>query len=206
MKTLMLNQIFQIKHAILLMLAVLISGSCLFAQEKTNLNIFFELVDKSVEAVLEDTEQLPGYKLRLNLSQPLNVFENRLTIKFTAGSNSTALSSQENTELIYTIEGTSVVYKEPFKKNLFGDFYLEREIKLSGSYLIKDGSTNLKTFMLANTDTIKYSRASEMESSSFPFTKGEIPAEPLFSTIFEPAIIIGAAAVSVYLFFTVRSK
>jgi len=41
---------------------------------------------------------------------------------------------------------------------------------------------------------------------SLPFTRAELPPEPFFSGLLEPAVAIGSAAVAIYLLFAVRSK
>jgi hypothetical protein len=194
-----------LKPILLILIGFLFANNFSFSQEKSNLDIFFELLDKSSETVLNETAEKSDYKLKMNISSAFILFENRLVSNLSKNTN--AGNAEKNfAELSFAIEGASVVYGEPFKKNLFGDFYTRRQITLKGSYLIKRENSQLKTFTLTNTDTVQYSRISSLENTSFPFTKGEIPAEPLFSTIFEPILIVGAAAVSVYLFFTVRSK
>jgi hypothetical protein len=45
-----------------------------------------------------------------------------------------------------------------------------------------------------------------LENQALPFTKGEVPPEPLFSSLLEPAVALGTAAVVIYLFFSIRSK
>lgn len=194
-----------LKPIFLILVGIIFASNYSFSQEKSNLDIFFELIEKSTELVLNETEAKSDYKLKLNLSSAFILFENRMANNLSKSIPS-EISEKNIPELSYAIEGSSVVYGEPFKKSLFGDFYTERQITLKGSYLFKRENNSLKTFTLTATDTIKYGRISSIENPSFPFTKGEIPEEPLFSTIFEPVIIVGAAAVSVYLFFTVRSK
>ena len=74
-----------------------------------------------------------------------------------------------------------------------------------GNYYI---STNqqVKDFNLSTKDTINVEDVEIIEDRSYPFTQGELPAEPFFSSILEPVVAISAAAVTVILFFSVRSK
>jgi hypothetical protein len=115
-------------------------------------------------------------------------------------------STLENVVTInFVIDNTFVEYSEPEKDGIFGDFLTERTIKLLGNYYI---STNqqVKDFNLTTKDTINVEDVEIIEDRSYPFTQGELPAEPFFSSILDPVVAISAAAVTVILFFSVRSK
>lgn len=56
-------------------------------------------------------------------------------------------------------------------------------------------------------DKVDRTKLSEIEQNTYDFAKGKKPEEEtdIFDEIFEPVIIIGATAIAVILFFTVRS-
>ena len=55
-------------------------------------------------------------------------------------------------------------------------------------------------------DTVLFDEIKSLSNSSLPFTKGEAPAEPFFASLWEPVIAVGTAIVTIFLFFTIRSK
>jgi hypothetical protein len=83
---------------------------------------------------------------------------------------------------------------------------MQRKIDLSGSYSISKETVISERFDYAYIDTVSVDDAKAIENPSFPFTQAEIPSEPFFSSLLEPAIAIGSAALAVILFFTIRSK
>ena len=85
---------------------------------------------------------------------------------------------------------------------------MEREAALSGSYILKEDEKMIKSgmFNFSKIDTVKYDDINSLENQGIPFTTAEVPPEPFFSSLLEPAIAIGAAALTIYLFFNVRSK
>ena len=78
-------------------------------------------------------------------------------------------------------------------------------MELSGNYFISNQS-QVKDFKLTVVDTVNVENVQELENRSYPFTQGELPPEPFFSSLLEPIVAIGAAATVIILFFSVRSK
>jgi len=64
----------------------------------------------------------------------------------------------------------------------------------------------VKNFKFNYIDTVDANKIKNIEDPAIPFTQAALPAEPFFSSIYEPVIAVGAAALTVILFFTVRSK
>jgi hypothetical protein len=98
-----------------------------------------------------------------------------------------------------------VRYTEPEKDGIFGDFFTERTIELSGNFFVSNQS-QVKDFTIAVKDTINVEDVEKVENRSYPFTRGELPPEPFFSSLLEPIVAVGAAAVIIILFFSVRSQ
>ena len=84
--------------------------------------------------------------------------------------------------------------------------YTNRNVTLSGNYSVNQPEVSVRNFRYSYSDTVNANMIKKIENPAFPFTQASIPAEPFFSSIYEPVIAVGAAALTVILFFTVRSK
>jgi hypothetical protein len=213
----------------LLVLFLCNNTAFLFCQTKSNLEIFYTLIDSSTENLIQN---IPAgekkIKIILNTGNEYSVFNNRVSESINNNGINVVKSSYTNPnlpaeqvgpptpkgaseqpqipEVNYTLEGTKTNYGEYFQNRLFGDFYTQREITLSGNYLLFLPVMSVHHFSYTFRDTINVDEIKNVENVSFPFTQGKQPAEPFFSSVYEPIIGIGAAALTVILFFTVRSK
>jgi hypothetical protein len=106
----------------------------------------------------------------------------------------------------YVLDQAKVKYGNIFRSGFFGSYYLPRKIEVSGNYSIKNNAFIYKEFHYNYLDTVQVDSVKTLENSSYSFTQGNVPAEPFFSSLFEPLIAIGTAAIAVFLFFTIRSK
>lgn len=174
------------------------------AQLKSNLEISEELVNKSVNdlQIEIDVEEL---RFKSNLSGDFKILENSF-MNSVKKKYSSAVFVNDNFHFSYSISEIAVRYENSFQENLFGEYFCKRKITLQGSWFDSESNQPLKNFSIASTDTISIELIDEVENQSITFTKGENPATPIWSSIYEPVIIVGAAATAVYLFFTVRSK
>ena len=197
-----------IKKSSRLLLFALLFSTAIFSQSVTNLDRFYQLVDSASTQFVNDLGNAKKVKLELNLGTDYSLFANQVRGKILrndieiVGENST----EENVITAnFVIDNTLVEYTEPERDGIFGDFFTERTIELSGNYYI---STNpaVKDFKYSGIDTINVEDVENFENRSYPFTQGELPPEPFFSSLLEPIVAIGAAAVTVILFFSVRSK
>ncbi|HUX61275.1 MAG TPA: hypothetical protein VMV32_08175 [Ignavibacteriaceae bacterium] len=207
--------IFQLKwklFSIIFILFYIFSGNVYLSkcQSKSNLTIFNSLVDSAINNVVSD---LPGeskyVKLNLNLGTEYSVFTNEaigaLKKRGIDISENKSPNSIVNTVNL-TIEKVNVIYKKMFRKSLLGDFYVPRFFTLSGSYSIIGKSTFVRKINYSYSDTVNYDHLKNLQNESYPFTESEIPSEPFLSSFWEPVIAVGATAVAVVLFFTIRSK
>jgi hypothetical protein len=195
-------------HIKLIVVLILVSSSIISSQTRNNLSVFYSLVDSSANLIVETVKnKQDSISINYQLPEPYKVFESRavynLSQKFT---NLSASGSHKTPNVTYIIDQASVTYDEPFKDGFFGSFYIQRNFVLSGSIVYTDSKILHKSFNYTYADTVDYSKLSTYENQAYPFTTGVKPAEPFFSSIYEPAIVVGAAGVAVYLFFTVRSK
>ncbi len=180
----------------------------LIGQSKSNLDIFYNLVDS---ASLKVANEIPITSdtifFNLMLVDDFNIFTNRIISVISSVKKNISFTDKSNNKKInFFIESAEVNYPKIFRKGLFGDYFLEREISLKGNYSLLLDYTKNDSFNYSFNDTIKYEKVKEMENFSIPFTKSEIPSEPLFSSIIEPIALIGSAALTVFLFFNIRSK
>jgi len=181
-----------------------------YGQSKTNLNIFKELVDSSVVSFVN---YLPSSENQINLKLELGTsysfFSNRILndlLKKGIKVHIYPSFKDDVSNVNYTIEEVKVHYSEIDRDGMFGDFLMPRKLSLKGNFSIDKKNIFTKNFNYTFLDTVNVNAVKSLENESFPFTKGEVPAEPFFSSITEPVIAISSAAVAVILFFTIRSK
>jgi hypothetical protein len=177
------------------------------AQPKDNLSIFYSLIDSSVNVVKEKLSEGTSYSLSFSSPPNLALLTDRLEYAF---SNLDILESNDTkTESIkYNISLAEIEYPSLFRDGFLGNYLIERKFTIQGTYIIKDKSdSNISNvFLISHIDTVDFSTIKSLENNSLPFTTGNIPTEPFFSSLFEPIIAIGTAVLTVILFFTVRSK
>jgi hypothetical protein len=193
----------------LILLVFSFSFSFTVAQTKTNLEIFYGLVDSSV-AKIDQNINSKDLKVTFSTGDYYRLFQNQVIADFVKlGRNilSDSIKTSPGFETInYSIDNANVKYGDMERNGLLGDFVMQRKIDLSGSYSISKETVISERFDYVYIDTVSVDDAKAIENPSFPFTQAEIPSEPFFSSLLEPAIAIGSAALAVILFFTIRSK
>ena len=189
---------------ILFLLNVSICG-----QTKDNLEIYYSLIDSSgINIVNHLPASSKNLDLNLNLGKDYTLFQNHLEsifYKYGYSIDSKNLNDNE-TKINYVLDKAQVKYGDIFRDGFFGSYLLPRKIEVSGNYSIKNNSFIYKEFRYNYLDTVKVDSVKTLENSSYSFTQGNVPAEPFFSSLFEPIVAIGTAAIAVFLFFTIRSK
>lgn len=184
------------------------------AQPASNLEIFYSLVDSaSINASTNISEISKELNITLELGIYFTIFENRIIsqlskndIKVLRG----AESKLNHPTLNFVIDNAEVIYGEQKRDGFLGDFYVTRDLILSGNYLLTSGIESFlnkgEEFEYTFSDRIKVEDIEKVENRSFPFTQGILPSEPFFSSLLEPVVAVGAAALAIILFFSVRSK
>jgi hypothetical protein len=177
-------------------------------QPDTNLDIFYSMIDSSVTDFISKVPQSEeSIKLDLNLGKDYSVFTNKVIAKIISlGKKISNEKNDESSTVNYIINKADVTYDDIYRDGFFGGYYLPRTLSLKGNYTVESDSTVLRDFSYSYNDTLKYDDIRNVENDDYPFTKGEVPPEPFLSSLFEPIVAVGAAAVAVILFFTVRSK
>jgi hypothetical protein len=170
-------------------------------QVKTNMEIFYSLADSSVRLIVSTLP--PGTKevsVKLNLGSEYSVLGNKILSSFSQNGIKTDSSSLM---INYIIDNASINYNDMFRNGIFSDYLVNRTVAVHGSYFIMN--KGVTEFSITKKDTIPIDEVTHAESPSYSFTRGELPAEPFFSGLFEPVAAISAAAAAIILFFTVRS-
>ncbi len=186
----------------------LLFQSTIFSQTISNLDQFYTLIDSASNLLLKDLGDAKKVNLELNFGTDYSVFANQVRGKLLRNGIQLIGENSDDKNFVrvnFVVDNSIVGYSGPEKDGIFGDFFTERTVELSGNYFISN-NPQVKEFKLTAKDTINVEEVEKVENRSYPFTQGDLPPEPFFSSLLEPIVAIGAAAVTVILFFTVRSK
>lgn len=180
------------------------------AQSRTNLEVFFSLVDSSVVKINKSIQSpVKKIKIDFNAGSYSSVFQNQVIYDFVKLGRTIipdSANSQNAAEINYSLENADVQYGEMERDGFWGGFLMPRKLKIEGSYSIKNNTVKPGKFNFTYIDTVAADDIKTLENPSFPFTQGDVPSEPFLSSLFEPVVAISSAALAVILFFTVRSK
>lgn len=173
------------------------------AQTRTNLEIFYTLLDSALTEAIKSIPADSGSLFYFEAGEANNIFYNHASSELL--DRNFKDTTMQTADLVFIVDQASVIYGEMFRDGFFGSYYIPRELQLKGNYLIKENKVH-QTFNLVFGDTVSMESVEFIENQMYPFTKGKIPPEPFFSSLLEPAIAIGTAALVVILFFSIRSK
>lgn len=198
-----------IKHLIWCLLFLIIVRSEILPQASDNLTSFNLLVDSLVNVINQQINPAERISIKTSMPDSYFSFRGRIISGFRTRGKEVLTDNIDSGYIVnISIENAKIIYSDLFKEKLFGDFKVKRVISLTGNYnIIHDGIVSISDEInYQKSDTVDYNDIKSLENNSHPFTKGEIPSEPFFSSLIEPVIAISAAALTVILFFTVRSK
>lgn len=169
-----------------------------------------KLVGQSVEQIA-DQNNLAERDLFIKYQSPPNLLLFKNDVIVSADKTAKSIITDENNQeltLIYNVDEAGINYKEVIKDGLLGSLLVIRQSSLSGSYIIeeKSGVTASDEFTVSIVDTVGYDDIASLENPGLPYTRSELPGEPLFPSLIEPVVAVGAAVVAIVLFFTVRSN
>lgn len=214
MKNQLINKAGETRNHLRFFIFIILFSSFCSAQTKTNLDIFYNLVDSAAAAAAEEVaENYSELSISTELGIYYRIFENPIISKFTSKEIKVIRNSNSDSSishLNFVIDEAVVKYGEQERDGFLGDFFVSRDVKISGNYLLTNTGNSiqseLKNFTYSYNDKVRADSIDRVENRSYPFTQGELPTEPFFSSLLEPVIAVGAAAVAVILFFSVRSK
>jgi len=196
---------FSKKIKILIFSFVFISPG--FSQTKTNLEVLYSLNDMLVNQICgELAGDINEISLKLNLGENYSLFSNHIRNEFIKKGKNQPSENSELTEINIVLDRAGVTYSKVEKDGWFGGYLVPRTLFIEGNYLNSASEEGLESYRIAVTDTVEVGQIKSLETDSFPFTKGEIPPEPFLESLIVPVIAIAAAAISIILFFSQRSK
>ncbi|MDR3666407.1 MAG: hypothetical protein P4L35_06165, partial [Ignavibacteriaceae bacterium] len=172
-----------------------------YSQTKTNLDVFFSLVDSSVNQFLQ-TSNIPS-KIKVDLlnGDAYSVFNSRILGDLRSKGIEPANTKTDSFPVLsYTLEKPLTQYTNIFRDGFLGTYLVQRVISIKGNYYYP--GLGRKEFYFANLDTVNTDEIKSIENISFKFTSATLPPEPFFSGLFEPIAALGTAAAAVILFFT----
>jgi hypothetical protein len=187
---------------------IIIANQVVTAQTVTNLDRFYSAVDSASTSFVDDLGNIKEVELELGLGTYYAVFANQVRSKILRNGIkiSSSNDSSGNIEKVnFTIGECSVKYSQPERDGLFGDYFTDRTIEVQGNYFVPSNQ-KVKEFNIAKKDRVNVDDVEKIENRSYPFTHGDLPPEPFFSSLLEPIVAVGAAAITIILFFSVRSK
>jgi hypothetical protein len=183
----------------------MLSIGTLLSQTKTNLEVFYTLVDSSVDQFIYFSNPPAKIKVELNNGDVYSIFNNRLLGNLNAKGIVLANDRSDFLPIFsYTIEKPLTQYNDIFRDGFLGPFLVQREISLKGNYFYS--GSGKRDFNFAYIDTVKVDDIKNLENISYKFTNATLPPEPFFTGLCEPVVALGTAAAAVILFFTVRSR
>ncbi len=206
----MLKVLTHIRISYCVLLIALVIPSSSFSQTKTNMEIFENLVDSSA-AVISNVIPADRRNLSFNfvLGNEYDLFKDHFLTYFINKHYTIVTQGNKDQEILnidYTIDNAKVKYGDVFRSGFLGSFKVPRIINFSGSYVINSNPSIGKEFNYSYSDTVNYGNIHDLENTSYPVTRGNIPPEPFLGSLLEPVVAIGTAAVVIFLFFAIRSK
>ncbi len=204
------NVVLKIRTLIIIILSLIsVLSSELFSQTLSNLERINLLVDVSTDEIssaMNDTTN--NYIVENKTLNEYSNLNNRVIAGFSKNEIKLESNSSQSNKINYTISHAGVEYSDLFRDGLFGEYLLERKFDLMGNYVVEKNGVVISSdiFEIIKIDTVRYDEFSFIENSSLPFTNANVPSEPFFPSIVEPIIAITAVAVTIILFFSVRSK
>jgi len=179
------------------------------AQPKTNMEIFYGLIDKSVTELLKGNVTKDN-NIYIEFSSPENyeILKSSLIEKAGAYTHITQQKEKSDYVLSYSVEDAKVKYSDAFTQSFLGRNYVERDFSLKGFTGLNkiNGAVAGRHFEYSEKDTVELSGLKDLGNQAHPFANPDIPSETFFSSIIGPVAAIGAAITTIYLLFTVRSK
>ena len=121
-------------------------------------------------------------------------------------------NSVNNADYDIVFENTKLKtnYKDIFSSSFLSSKKVKRKIEVKYFNKIIDNSSNVEIYSNnineSYEDDFLLDNLEQVENSSYEFTKGQLPEENLLDKVLIPAVVVGASAVAIILFFVIRSK
>jgi hypothetical protein len=196
----------KMKYSLQLLILFFTLSGFTFAQPKNNLEIFKDLSD-SISTMIINELSYNASSVQINSlsNSELNILYNFIQIGLVKKGINISNAEEDSEKLTISFIEAKVHYDNLFKEHFLGKYYINRKIILTGSFLLMK-SNKAFDFTFSALDTVEFEEFRNLENKLYPFTQGNQPETPFFSSIVEPAIAIAASATAIILFFTIRSK
>lgn len=182
------------------------------AEKKSNADILYQVCQEAVASSISDAQipdtativlKIEDGEINRFFAQPLTEsFRQRFPSLFTR-------KTASGIELSVSVGGVSVAYGQSFSDGFFSARRSERRIDISlrmTAMRFEDGKVLwAKSKGASFVDTVYVDEIPDLQLSSERIAKGVMPQRSVMEKLIEPFIIVGAAGVAVYLFFTIRS-
>lgn len=200
---------------ICLVVMSLLSGATAFAQSKSNLDMFQKLLGKISSEIVKATAIPKGDSVSVAVQPTTESWLVETAISEALRENGAVVflahqvPQKQGKHLELNGQEMAVRYEDMFREGFLGAQKVKRSTSASLSFRLEQTATGEvtagKTLQEVLTDTIDVDEIPLLESPALPFTRGQIPSDSFLDKVVEPFVIIGAAGVAIYLFFTIRS-
>ena len=181
---------------------------------RTNYEIFSGLLNKCLDPVADKITVLGSdkiYRLKLNAdAQSEKFFHNVFGLRFPGLK---LIKGTGFDSLAFTISVSDIVFslKYPESKTirLLGDKVISRSVSVKFNCAVQSPSGEILwmgTPSDKSSDTIRLDNLDYVQTGEYDFIKAPLPKESLTSKLIVPAVIMIATAITIILFFAVRSK
>jgi hypothetical protein len=170
-----------------------------------NLDVFFAMADTAAREAAASLDEGASYRWAPALPGEYVVFGDRLLAAFaeTAGDPDPTGALT----VTFTVTRASVLYGEPERESLLGDYRAPRALRFVGSFSIaRPDDVVVEEFSRVYRDRVRLDSLAGLATPGVAFTDSPVPPEPLFSSVLEPVAVLGASAAAVWLFFSVRDE
>lgn len=165
----------------------------LSASTPTNL----EIISSSIDSLVNQNAKIFSHKTIKVKSKYQPIIE-KLAFTLTASDSTITTTTADTYDLLILLDSVNIVYDGNTN---------ERSVLIVASIFTVNGNKLTETIHpITATDNIDTDNIISLENTNYPFTLGTLIEESSFwDDAIEPAVYVGAAAVVIYLLFTVRS-
>lgn len=198
-----------LKKTLIIFCVVIVFPAILFAQSKTNLEKFFQLIDNSVVKVSDVVGKTEAVVLSVTGPASLELLKPKVLAAFSNHGYRIKNDNSANTSKVtYSLNQSKVEYANAEKDGFFGDVVAERIVLLSGIVSVSAPEGIVKSFEINEfaKDTIVVDEIKNIEDPTAPFTQGKKPEVSFFSNLLEPVLVVGTLVTTIILLFSVRGK
>jgi len=180
----------------------------------TNLDIYSRLVDKNLE-IVENQFVLSGkdkiYCISINAKQDIKEYLSlRIRQRF---NNYKIISENDSSTSDFFVKFKDVKFVTKYEKvfgSILKDRKVQRKIEISYRNEIKlknkDSVLYSKNVSDINNDEFYYDKIEIVERGNYDFLKGQLPVQSFWEKAIIPGLVVLASAVTIVLFFIIRSK